>query len=152
MGVRICDVCGCKSELRCLSSLIRLCADCEKGTAGDDIGLPTTAGEQCELAELFASEFMGEIPCCSKSSACFDLRSGDRMSDLRGYWHIRFILLHLEHFGSSSSHCIPILDNYYHALFPYAMRTLILRALHFSQPYRDFLCDLRVFILVQLSF
>lgn len=129
-----------------------MCADCEEGTPGDDIGLPTTADEQRELAELFASQLMCEISYCSKSSACFDLRSGDRMSDLPGYWHIKFILLYLEHFGSSSSHCIPILDKYYHTLSPYAMRTLILRALHFSQPYRDFLCDLHVFLLVQLSF
>ena len=72
------------------------------------------------------------------------------MSVLLGYWHIKFILLHLEHFGWSSSHCMSILNKYHHTLLPYAMHTLILRALHFSQPYRDFLCDLRVFILAQL--
>lgn len=95
---------------------------------------------------------MCEISYCSKSSARFNLTSGNRLSDLLGYWHIKFILSHLEHFGLSSSHYIPILDKYYHTLLPYVMRTLILRALHFSQPYRDFVCDLRVFIFVPLSF
>lgn len=62
---------------------------------------------------------------------------------LLGYRQVKFILLHLEHFGLSSSHWVKIRTRPNHK-GAVDLRTLILRSLHFMQPYLDFLCGLRV--------
>jgi hypothetical protein len=105
VGASVCATCDCKAESALLTCLGTVSRDWEGGILdSDDSGLSPIGDECSEFSELAVAQSVRKSSNCRSNGSIQRSSEARLLGGLLGYWQFRFIFLHLEHFGVSSSH------------------------------------------------